>query len=372
LVSVVVVNFNGLQLTRACIKALLGQTYQPIEIIVVDNGSEVDEAALIGMDIAASSTSPDIRTLRLERNLGFSGGVNWGVSMARGEFITLVNNDSIPDSECIKKLIYALRKSGAAAVSGRLVNVSSPDEAATALRTPTWSKTSQRRRGMSRPRSARRIAAQSGLTPTATAHDAHSEPACFYPSGGLCCMTRRRSNHYCRNFADYFAYHEDSALGFALRLRGFKIVKEPAATAVHIEGSTSRRLGGLRLRYLQERNRWRNILTFYPAGVIVALWPLLSLQSLITCISLLPARPHEALGLLGAHIWLLTHLLAVLKRRRATRAMRRFPGAHDSASAVQDSPWLRELSCRTRRGKVPDAISFAWCKLFGVPCRELP
>ena len=117
LASVVLLNLNGLDMTKRCLKALGKQTYPELEIIVVDNGSAVDEARLLGIEF------PRVKTLRLERNLGFSGGVNWGVSLTRGEYIVLVNNDTVPHEDCVRNLVYAAKRTGAAAVSGRLIDL---------------------------------------------------------------------------------------------------------------------------------------------------------------------------------------------------------------------------------------------------------
>lgn len=375
LVSAVVLNYNGLPLTRACLEALKAQTYEALEIIVVDNGSASDEAALLAMDSARSAAEtgpapsvPLVRTLRLERNLGFSGGVNWGVSLAGGAYIALVNNDCLPDSECIRKLVHALLRSGAAAVSGRLVNVHSGDEAALALRALDAEHEAPEDVVWDLP-----PGIQSALDDSHRHHglslfgysvpDAYGKPGCFYPSGGLCCLRRETIVTFLPELLpqDYFAYHEDIALGYALHLRGLRVIKEPRAAAVHLESSTARKLGGLRLRYLQERNRWRNILRYYPAAVLLALWPLLALQSLGAFVALLFTSPAQALGLLGGQIWLSTHPFQLLAERRQARALQSGP----------DSTWLRELSCRTRGGPLADRLALAWCRLWRLPCREL-
>ena len=58
------------------------------EIIVVDNASREDEAAKI------KELYSDIVTLRSESNLGFSGGNNLGIRVAKGAYIFLINNDT--------------------------------------------------------------------------------------------------------------------------------------------------------------------------------------------------------------------------------------------------------------------------------------
>ena len=60
----------------------------PLEIIVVDNGSERDEAAML------RERYPDITVLRSDENRGFAGGNNLGIRAATGDCLLLLNNDT--------------------------------------------------------------------------------------------------------------------------------------------------------------------------------------------------------------------------------------------------------------------------------------
>ncbi len=89
--SIVVVNWN----TRDLLLALLGQLLPaggpplPAEIVVVDNDSADDSVD------AASKAFPAARILRAPRNGGFAYGVNHGIAEARGEWILLLNTDTV-------------------------------------------------------------------------------------------------------------------------------------------------------------------------------------------------------------------------------------------------------------------------------------
>ena len=89
LVSVVVVCFNGLEITRQCLAGLFNQDYDPREIIVVDNGSQEDVRGMV------TGGYPQVRFIRMERNLGFAGGYNRGIEAAQGKYIAIINNDAI-------------------------------------------------------------------------------------------------------------------------------------------------------------------------------------------------------------------------------------------------------------------------------------
>lgn len=365
LVSVIVLNLDGLVISRASIASILEQSYQPLEVIVVDNGSQVDEARLLGVEF------PEIRTLRLERNHGFSGGVNWGLTLARGEYIALINNDCICHQDCIRNLVYAQRRTQAPAVSGRLANVTTaemaeqllaaleaeaetaagelmteqlPGEIATAL------KESWRNHGRS--------------VCLWHVHDVYEQQnECFDPSGGLCLLKRRAVQQWLPQLFPhmYFAYGEDLNLGIRLRAQGGWVAKEPRAAAAHIAHSTAQRMGGMLLRGVQERNRMLNVLGYYPQAVLWRLMPLLTLLGLgAACINLIK-RPRHFIGWLGARIWIMLHPLWLRQWRKSCREEVRVP----------DEQWLGELSARHGSGQgLVSRFSLWYCRTLGIPHRE--
>ena len=86
--SIITVNYNGLDDTCALIESIPFDT-MPMEVIVVDNGSRRDEAAVI------ASRYPQVKAIRSETNLGFAGGNNLGIKAATGDYLFLVNNDTV-------------------------------------------------------------------------------------------------------------------------------------------------------------------------------------------------------------------------------------------------------------------------------------
>jgi len=83
-ISIITVNYNGLKDTSELIESLHNHISLSYEIIVVDNASKVNEAALL------QEKHPHIITIRSEENLGFSGGNNLGIRQAKGKYIFLI------------------------------------------------------------------------------------------------------------------------------------------------------------------------------------------------------------------------------------------------------------------------------------------
>lgn len=105
LVSVIVLNWNGRHLLDDSLGSLMKQTYSPLEILLVDNGSEDDSAAYV------REKYPSVRILRNSKNLGFAGGNNVGLRQAEGKYILMLNNDTELDPHCIEELMKVAESS---------------------------------------------------------------------------------------------------------------------------------------------------------------------------------------------------------------------------------------------------------------------
>lgn len=89
-VSIITVNYNHSELTDALLDSIdLENEYPYTEIIVVDNHSSINPIP----DWVIKY--PQVKFIRAEKNLGFAGGNNLGISVAKGDFLFLVNNDTV-------------------------------------------------------------------------------------------------------------------------------------------------------------------------------------------------------------------------------------------------------------------------------------
>ena len=102
LVSIVILALNQLAHTRACLESLAAHTRVPHEIIVVDNGSTDGTPEFLRQWRAAHENCAVIRN---ESNRGFAGGNNQGLSIARGDYLMLLNNDTIVTQDWLDHLL---------------------------------------------------------------------------------------------------------------------------------------------------------------------------------------------------------------------------------------------------------------------------
>lgn len=94
-VSVLIVNFNGGDVTPACLESLP----KGVEAIVVDNGSKD------GSPDAIAAKFPAVRLLRNAANRGFAAAVNQAMDVARGRYFLLLNNDARLSPEAVDVLL---------------------------------------------------------------------------------------------------------------------------------------------------------------------------------------------------------------------------------------------------------------------------
>src|SRR5690606_38373484 len=104
--SVVIPCHNGAALTRRCIASLLEQSVVPDEILLVDNASTDETAALGAIDAR-------VRVLRQDRNLGFAAGVNAGLRACRNEHALVLNNDTEAAVNLLEEMLRVLDASPA-------------------------------------------------------------------------------------------------------------------------------------------------------------------------------------------------------------------------------------------------------------------
>jgi len=111
--DIVLVSYNTAEYTKRAIESVYAETNDTdFKIIMVDNDSKDNSVELI------ASEFPDVEIIQSGSNLGFAGGVNIGAKASNGEFVLLLNPDTIILDNAIDKLIAFARKFPKAGVWG--------------------------------------------------------------------------------------------------------------------------------------------------------------------------------------------------------------------------------------------------------------
>jgi len=117
-VAAVVPHWNRRDLLQALLANLHEQTRAFDEIIVVDNGSEDDSAAV--------AVGAGARVIRLESNLGFAFAVNRGIAATDADWIAILNNDVTLDPAWLANLLGAAQDSDVWFATGKTLLAADP------------------------------------------------------------------------------------------------------------------------------------------------------------------------------------------------------------------------------------------------------
>ena len=115
--SILVVSYNTRELTLACLESVYAQTTDlDFEVIVVDNASEDGSAKSI------ADAFPQVKVIESVENLGFARANNLAARSASGEYLLLLNSDTVVLDRAINRILnFARVRPEAGIVGGRTV-----------------------------------------------------------------------------------------------------------------------------------------------------------------------------------------------------------------------------------------------------------
>ena len=117
-VAAIVPHWNRRDLLESLLPNLRDQTVRFDEIVIVDNGSTDDSAAV--------AERAGARVVRLEKNLGFAAAVNRGIATAGADWVAILNNDVTLAPDWLALLIAAAEREAASFATGKILNAANP------------------------------------------------------------------------------------------------------------------------------------------------------------------------------------------------------------------------------------------------------
>ena len=222
--SIVIVSYN----TRTDLERCLESLHNPApalahEIIVVDNAS-VDGSA------DAVRRWPDFTIIRSATNLGFAAATNVGIRASTGDYLLLLNSDTVIPEDALDRLVRVLEQHpGAGVVGPRLVDAEGRVELSFGAMISPLAERRQKRLGRrlaaGEPRAVARVEAMTRV-------EQHPD----WVSGA--CLLVRRSAAETVGLLDerFFMYTEDVDFCAAIRARGLDVLFTPSVEIVHLGG----------------------------------------------------------------------------------------------------------------------------------------
>lgn len=121
LASVIVLTYNNLQLTKLCLDSIQRNSLWPnLEVIVVDNASSDATPDYL---IQLAKERANVKVFLNDRNEGFAAGNNRGLREARGDYIVLLNNDTIVTRGWLGRLVRYLDRDRSIGLIGPVTNL---------------------------------------------------------------------------------------------------------------------------------------------------------------------------------------------------------------------------------------------------------
>jgi GT2 family glycosyltransferase len=258
-VSIIILNYNGKEYIEECIDSVLKQTYRNREVIVVDNGS-TDES----LEIIKEKFIDDVKLIENKNNVGFAAGNNVGISLAKGTYIALLNNDAVADYTWLDELVGAAQRSdnNFGMWASKILFYDNPKIIDTAghLIYPD---------GLNRGR---------GKCEEDKGQYSREEEV-FFPSGCAALYSKSMFDQIGLFDSDFFAYGDDTDVGLKARIAGWKCLYVPNAIVYHRSSATTGRYSPFKA-YLVERNRLWILLKYFPLRYIL-MSPFYTLKRLI-------------------------------------------------------------------------------------------
>ena len=242
-VSIITINYNGKDDTVDLIESFGRYETYPYEIIIIDNGSKNH-----GEHRVLSKYSPKPIVIRSDKNLGFAGGNNLGISYADGDYILFLNNDTIINQPILENLARALDNN--------------PQIGCVSPKIACWPEKKQLQYAGTTPMSPVTLRNENiGFGQTDTRQFNKSRYTAF--AHGAAMMIRTTDIKKFGMMPEfYFLYYEELDWSVRIREQGRRIVYDPRCTVFHKESATTGQQSPLR-SYCLTRNRllfaWRNL-----------------------------------------------------------------------------------------------------------------
>ncbi len=226
-VALIILNWNDWEATERCLDSTTRLTYQPLDVYLVDNGSQD------GSPDRVAASFPGVSLIRLPENRGYGGGMNAGIRAGLeggGDHILCLNNDMTLDPGFLEPLVEAAREGTVPYPA-----LFQADDAG--LLDNAGNKLSY-----------------TGLTGL-IAHGEREVPTDVLADyTELPFLPRELLQHTGGYKEEYFAFYEDVDLCLRIRAAGWHFRVVPGSKISHRRGSTTRRVSGL-VSYYSVRNR---------------------------------------------------------------------------------------------------------------------
>ncbi len=305
LVSIIIVNWNSREDLKECFESLFKISYKNYEVIMVDNGSKDDSVEFVEKNF------PKVFIAKSKVNLGFAGGNNLGFKESHGEYILLLNNDTIVPPDFLGELVNFMEKRKDVGIVQPKILFHRPGT----------------------PLHHRINSVGSFFLSTGFLYHLNygkndskiSQQFEILSAYGACFLARRSLIDKIGLFDDdYFAYFEETDLSQRVWLSGLKVMIDPSSTIYHKGAKTSQKLPTAFIQYHSFKNRLQTYLKNLSFSNLFKIFiPHLLICEISSVLYFFVGKPDYTLAIQKAIFWNLLNLGGILKKRQIVQKFRK-------------------------------------------------
>jgi|SRR3990172_313966 len=336
LATIIILSYNSRDDLSGGIPSLLSQTYTNYEIIVVDNASTDKSQEFI------KTSYPDVKLVETGSNLGYPAGNNAGARCAKGEYLVILNPDTVADPDWLSQLIRPFEENKAIGLTTSKILIHG------------------------RHRSINTCANNSHFTGLDFCRGLYelassfSEPQEVGAVSGCAFAIRREIFEELGSFdPDFFLYLEDVDLSWRARLAGYKIMYVPTSIVYH---KFHLSIAPWKEFYL-ERNRYLILMKNCSLKMLILTSPALLVTEIVTwghaVIHGIPYMHNK----MRAYGWILTNLYKIILKRRGVQKDRKISDREFIRLLEWKIPFEQVIENRVMRG-IADAIFNSFYRIY--------
>lgn len=294
LVSIVIINWNGINDLKDLLLSFRKVTYKNFEIIIVDHGS------IDGSVEYVKKNYPKIKILEKKKNLGFALGNNVGVKEARGEYVLLLNNDTVAKPDFLDHLVAAIKDENVGVVQPKIIFEDSK-----------------------KLQSAGTYLTNSGFL-YHLGYDKNPEDKKYqksyeiFSANGSCMLIKREVIDRVGLFdKDFFLYFEETDFCWRVWLAGYTVKYIPEAVIYHKGGRTAKTLPSAFINFHSFKNRINTLIKNLSVWELVKMLPVQLILVQVAAVSFLfRGGIKVAISTEKAMFWNILNIKKTLEKRK--------------------------------------------------------
>lgn len=320
LVSIVILNYNGVNYLQKFLPSVLATQYDNYEVVVADNGSTDDSLQ------ALATSFPTVKVITSPTNEGFAGGYNWALKLIQADYYVLLNSDVEVTPNWIEPMVNVLEANPMhGACQPKLLSYNERSNFEYAGAAGGWMDT------LGYPFSRGRI-----FDVCEQDTQQYNDIAPIFWASGAAMMIRSKLFHDLNGFdASFFAHQEEIDLCWRMHLAGYKAFCCPEAVVYHVGAGTLPR-GGRKV-FLNFRNNLVMMCKNMPYSELAWKMPLrFALDGISAWKGLISGDAYYFTAIMKAHFALFAFALTgKISRSKTTKSLNTIDGVFAGSVVFQ-------------------------------------